>query len=243
MNSGIFDTIYSTCYTGDSVKYFRKLDDFILKLLEAYKTEEVIISSYLDKEILEKLNYFTDFPNYLCEFKGYIGDQGERYLTPSACLQIYPLYKLYFEPVSPEIVTSLVRVFRSEMEYDYFRKNEFLIREIVFFGSQETVERNIENVWRDIFELARNELDCKIYLQNSSDNFYPSAVTQLKKRMQIANDAKQELLAVINGKKVTLGSKNYHSRHFSKTFNFNDSKIVTGCIGIALDKWVKIHLS
>ena len=43
----------------------------------------------------------------------------------------------------------------------------------------------------------------------------------------------------VNNKELAIASFNYHKYHFSKLFEFDkDEKIVTGCVGFGLDRWV-----
>ena len=76
-------------------------------------------------------------------------------------------------------------------------------------------------------------------IQEASDNFYPSRENEVKKRLQQANGLKQELLLTLEGKEIAVASFNFHDHHFSNPFHFaNGGKIVTGCVGFGLERWV-----
>lgn len=240
-SKGVYDNLFAASYVGEAAKIFNETDRTVLQFLRDYDFEEVIISTVLEKDILEKLNYFKEFPNYLCEIEHYLNKGEKVFLTPSACLQIYPLYKLFYVERKPDIITFQTNVFRAEDNYDFFRKKEFRIREIVFFGEHEKVKQQVEGVWEKICELAKKKLGDDVVLKQAWDSFYPSSYTEIKKKMQIANQVKEELGIYQDGKFVAIASRNYHSKHFSKTFGFDENgKIETACIGVGLDKWTKI---
>ncbi len=240
MSKEIFDRYYNTCYTGSAALLFKDIDHNICKLFKDFATEEVILPSIIDDDILERLMYYKEFPNYLCYSRDYLMEKEKFFLTPSACLQIYPIYKRFFENANPQIVSALVEVYRTESKYDYFRKRDFYIREIVFFGEREEVQANLDKVWKDIFEYSKSIFGEKVFLKFATDNFYPSTETRIKKKMQVANQTKEELVFKEDEKELAIASKNIHGKHFSRAFNFTNNQIETACIGIGLDRWVKL---
>ena len=62
---------------------------------------------------------------------------------------------------------------------------------------------------------------------------------EIKRKIQVLENRKFEMIVNIDNELISIGSLNFHGTHFSKAFDFdNNGSIVTGCIGIGLERWV-----
>lgn len=229
-----------------------KLDNTLRNLLE----EDVIdihFSSIVDHELLDKCNYFTDFPNYLVQLSTLLDCNDlddtkkmqkkntkmlDKYLTPAVCLSFYP--QLKNQNIQNDfIVSSISNAFRNEAEYvDGIRQLEYTIREFVFVGDKQFVKNKLDTLCDKALQYAKT-ISPLVEVKSATDCFFPSETSKYRERMQLVNKTKQELVASINGKEVALASFNFHGNHFSAKFNFEGGRnIVTGCVGFGLERWI-----
>ena len=228
------------------------IDEKLLSFLCGYSYQEVHIPSLIHGSVLRKCGYFNSFPQHITPV-GFLKErkvQGQSetvdkeigfndyYLTPAACLHIYPMLEHACKENS--VYTTCEAVFR--YENGDFRQSErlweFSVREMVFVGSKKYVLDGLEFIKAKSLAFAKNVFG-EGRVQEASDNFYPSRENEVKKRLQQANGLKQELLLTLEGKEIAVASFNFHDHHFSNPFHFaNGGKIVTGCVGFGLERWV-----
>lgn len=243
------------CYKGEEYKLFDSLDKEFLSFISSYDYETVAIPAMIDEDVLKKCGYFESFPDQLSlvgEIKqSNLGDTANgniptgdnilfkrKYLTPSACLHIYPMIenKLIYN----KAITTLARVYRCEKSgFDELtRLWDFTVREIVFIGSKEYVMDSLQDMKNKAFEMAK-KISNEAVIDSANDPFYDTTRNRIKVRIQNKNETKYELRIPINGKMVAVCSFNFHNSHFSKPFNFdNEGKVFSGCVGFGLDRWV-----
>ncbi len=238
-------------YGIEDAKMFGKLDNSFLRLLDTYKYDEVVIPSLIEGDVLRKLGYFNSFPQYLTiashcnpdclesavEKKAITNNmllEKDLYLTPAACLHIYPMLQNY--EGDNTVITTLANVFRNELHFqDGVRLWQFKVREVVFVGSKEYVTKGLDDLIKRA-EILAKEYDVNARLQIASDHFYNTRENRKRKVMQEKTAVKRELLS---GKQVAIASANYHGVHFSKTFGFDKGgSVVTGCVGFGIDRWI-----
>ena len=248
------------CYYENCEEILADLDGTFKNLLNGIKYKEFAIPALIDGEVLEKCGYFESFPDQITVV-GEIAEEslndvmnGEeidtscvklrgKYLTPSACLHVYPM--LQGRKIEENTVITLkARVYRNEK--DNFSKMtrlwDFSVREIVFIGTKEFVQEMLNEMKMKALELAK-EISPKAKLVVAHDHFYKSQRNDIKSRIQSRNELKHELIISINGEDVSVGSFNFHDTHFSIPFDFDDDrKIVTGCVGFGLERWVAASL-
>lgn len=229
------------CFIGDKAKAIKKIDEDICKIIESMDPTEIHIPSIIDKDILKKIGYFKSFPhqimgiNSLADSKKY----SNFVLTPSACLHFYPI----FGELSTKkgVFTTKARVYRNEDEKctdGKIRLIDFTVREIVVVGTKSEVHEVLDKIAHKILCYA-DKLGLNIELKTAFDPFYPNKENLIKKKLQIGNNQKKEMIVLCDNDEVSIGSINYHGFHFSKAFNFDDNNnIVTGCIGIGLERWI-----
>lgn len=243
------------CYGEKNTQMIQDLDNVFLNMAKSIGAIEYHIPALIDQEVLERCGYFQSFPHHLTvasyidpkKYNDAIYASGvnknslvisNQYLTPAACLHIYPM--LEREDIDEKVVTTKARVYR----YENARFNgitriwDFTVREIVFIGEKSLVVNMLDSMKMKALEYARSiGLPCRITLAN--DNFYPTKQNNMKQKFQKANSLKFELTTLMGGGDVALSSFNYHDTHFSKAFGFDkDKKIVTGCVGYGLERWV-----
>jgi seryl-tRNA synthetase len=232
-----------------------KLENTFLSFLDNERFSEYKIPALIDCETLKRCNYFNSFPqqinivgNINPDYYSQVMEESNvkpiylneeiRYLTPAACLHIYPLFENN-SSIENEIITTHARVYRNEKNYNgKTRLQDFSVREFVFIGQKEFVLKHLENMQHKSLAFAQ-QINNKVELKPSTDNFYPSKKNKVKARMQKANNQKVELILNDDNENVSLSSFNYHHTHFSQAFNFDQkSSIVTGCVGFGLERWL-----
>lgn len=240
-------------YGIEDAKLFNQLDKKFLSLLDTYKYDEVVIPSLLEGDVLRKLGYFNSFPHYLtlashCKTESLEAAMREKaitdtmllekdlYLTPAACLHIYPMLQNFTG--NQAVITTLANVFRNE---DFFQEGvrlwQFKVREIVFVGDKEFVVEGLDSIIKGAEALART-YDSNAELHIASDHFYNTRENRKRKTIQEKTAVKREL---ITSKNVSIASANYHGVHFSKTFGFDrGGSVVTGCVGFGIDRWMSM---
>lgn len=244
-------------------KKFVENDTFTLNFIDQYFKNYVLslggkeyyVPSMISREILEKCGYFNSYPQHLTAaahvdreyyddvVKSQTVQKGQikledQFLTPAVCLHLYPM--LEGEIIDDRAVTMFGRVYRYEDGgFDgLIRFWDYAVREIVFIGSPDYVKEKLE-VMEDETKRLVERMDLPAEIREAHDHFYPSEKNKLRKKIQIANQTKDELLVFIDGKEVAISSFNYHGTHFSKVFHFdNNNKTVTGCVGYGLERWV-----
>lgn len=235
----VFDTKDSLSYFPEAAKTIDDLDKTFLRFLTGKKVLPVKIPSLISEEVLDKCGYFKTFPQHLTQLKPYGNMQSsiKRYLTPAACIHIYPI--LEKECICQACYTTLAHVYRYEngMFEDPERLWEFSVREMVFVGTPDYVLSSLSEIKEKAIEVAK-VINEKANIVVANDMFYPTRDNQLRMRIQRKNKLKEELLIPYQDRMIATASFNYHHFHFSKAFNFdNDGKVVTGCAGFGLDRW------
>lgn len=249
-----FDREAYLCFYGSGTKAMRTLDEKLKEIVSGKNVIEVHIPSLINGEVLEKCGYFETFPQHLsavCSLRPGNKNLWDRkniniqdisfhdyYLTPAACVHIYPMLEKNCEVET--CYTTLESVYRYENGnfLNPERLWEFTVREFVFVGSQEYVKDMLAVMKDKALELA-----CKYFpeasIEVAFDSFYPSTTNKIKTKMQVANHMKDELLVHYDNRNIAIASFNYHKYHFSKPFNFDkNSTVVSGCVGFGLERWL-----
>lgn len=242
-------------YDSKKTKIMYDLDERFREKALSMNAEEYHIPAMIDKDVLEKCGYFSSFPQHITiaahldanSFMQISNSNqmaentvvaSSQYLTPAACLHIYPM--LQGQVIDQRVVTTRARVYRHEYEhYDGIsRLWDFTVREIVFIGREEFVLKCLEDMKKFALNYARS-IGITSNISVASDNFYPNKVNDVKKKIQLNNSLKNELVTRIVDKEVALASFNFHGTHFSRPFEFDQQgNIVTGCVGFGLERWV-----
>lgn len=240
-------------YTTKDTIFLTKLEKDILDFSKDYTVHHWRIPAMISGEILEKCGYFESMPNQLTG-TGYFDEKNcieiiegnkknnltfsseNMYLTPAACIHFYP--ELKKEKLKNELITTNARVYRHEDgKFGRYRLWDFNVREFVAVGSKEFVVNFLQDFRQKALNLTK-KYKIKSSIVVANDHFYPSKKNKIKEKVQKVNSLKYEL---IGNDEVALASFNFHGYHFSKTFDFDeDGKIVTGCVGFGLDRWIEL---
>lgn len=247
-----------TSYGAESAKKIREFEKDILDCLTVFNVKEIMIPTLISGSILRKCGYFDTSPHHLtlaahahpdyfdeiiCK-KRIDEDQiqvEDTYLTPAACLHIYPMLENK-KMTEPLCVTTSTRVYRYEggKHIAGSRLWDFAVREVVFIGEEQYVKSALERVEEWIAGYVK-KFDHNIKWQQAFDYFYETPKNDILKKFQLKNNLKKELVLQTEKGSLAIASINYHDNHFSKPFEFdNAGKIVTGCIGFGLDRWHQV---
>lgn len=248
------------CLYEKETEIFENLDKDFLSFLDGYDVKKYNIPAMIDAEILTKCNYYESFPQHLSLISTVREDKLEqvssnkgvtfndvqihnKILTPAACLHLYPMIEK-LQPNNNLNVTTRARVYR----YEGNRYNEigrlwdYTVREFVFVGSVEYVREMLEKMMEKTLEYAKRIAPAS-KLVSSSDIFFRCKRNEIKKKLQIANEKKFEVIIPIDGEDVAVASFNYHGNHFSMPFHFDQQgSIVSGCVGFGIERWVLAKL-
>lgn len=229
-----------TCYFGKRANTIKKIDNNICRIINKWNPVEIHIPALIHRDILNNIGYFDSFPDQIIGIKPLIepNKYDNMLLTPSACLHFYPMFGE--QQIDNGVFTTRARVYRNEnKETDgQTRLIDFTVREIVVVGTADDVMSKLNNIGNLIVEYG-NSIGLNIKLEAASDPFYPSRENTIKKKLQLVNKQKMEMIINMNGEKLSIGSINYHGFHFSKAFQFDrNNTIVTGCIGVGLERWL-----
>ena len=244
------------CYYESCDKLYTDLDQHFKSFIKEWNYKTYTIPAMIDGEVLEKCGYFESFPDQI-SVVGEIADEKiqhimeggkidesciklrNKYLTPSACLHIYPMYQGK-KITKNEVVMTKARVFRCEKSgfNNMTRLWDFSVREIVFIGSSEFVKESLEKMKEYVLSFAQKITE-EARVVVAHDHFYKGQRNNIKARIQTKNEQKFELIVPIGNNDVSLASFNFHNGHFSIPFEFdNNRQVVSGCVGFGMERWV-----
>jgi len=246
------------CYYEDYEKLYANLDQFFLSFLDGIHHKKYNIPTIIDGEVLEKCGYFESFPDQLSPVTAIADNKvvdimnGEKvdisclqtydkYLTPSACLHIYPMFEGK-KMKENEVITTKARVYRCEKDgfEEMTRLWDFSVREFVFIGSEDFVRQHLEDMKEKALNFAQ-KITKASQIVVAHDHFYKGKRNDIKAKIQMKNEQKFELKIPIANKEVSVASFNFHGDHFSTPFKFdNQREFVSGCVGFGLDRWMAV---
>lgn len=242
------------CYDEKNNSILSEVDTHFKDIAIEMGADEYHIPALISKDIIQRCGYFSTFPQHLTSvsslrniekkraFESDINEGGncncELYLTPAACLHLYPMFENSM--IDEKIITTRARVYRYENAgfNGSTRLWDFTVREIVFIGTKEFVNDKLELMKLHTKEFAK-KIKLDVSISAACDNFYPTKHNLVKMKLQKNNSMKYECITKIDNNDIAICSYNYHGTHFSKEFNFdNKGSIVTGCVGYGLERWV-----
>lgn len=242
---------------GKEAEIYWKLDqvleNFATKQFRAVKAK---IPSIMRAKELEELGYFDNFKSHLTKCIPHINlnensktkltaydNKNDYYLAPAGCLPIYPKISNYSEHI-PFCITALMSVFRYENGmWGKNRSWEFHCREMIFIGEPSYISDSFNTVHRMVHDIA-DKNSIKIEVKNVDDSFIcdkrDDRRRDILKKIQQNMGLKNEISwKDPSGKDVAIASFNFHNHHFSEKYGWDDNKkIVSGCIGFGLERWL-----
>jgi len=249
MCDNCFDKVeeYYRVFNKEESQLYDFFDSLILSKIKKKDGFEVFIPAIINKNILNKLGYFDKLPQNITGLSRYDFIDNKHicenvFLTPAACIHIYPMFEN--QKIENQIITTKARVYRYENK-GYAEKTrfwDFTVREVVFLGDPDFIDKNIE-FFKNIISSILSILKIDYTWEYASDSFIKTKKNDLIMKIQKANKLKEELNVMIDNKKVAIASINFHDFHFSKTFNFdNNSTVKTACIGLGIERWMELFL-
>lgn len=240
---------------GKSAEIYWKLDSVFENIaIKEFNAMKARIPSIMPAEALEELGYFDNFKSHLTKCIPHIklpANNNEKltsnnegyYLSPAGCLPIYPEISKYSENV-PFCITALMSAFRYESGvWGRTRSWEFHCREMIFIGDRSYITNSFNTVRSIINEFAqKNNIITEV--KNADDSFIcdkeNNRRSKILKKMQQNMGLKNEISWKDPiGNDVAIASFNFHNHHFSKKYSWdNNGKIVSGCIGFGLERWL-----
>lgn len=261
---------------GELLTLFRFFERTFLRLARRYDAEEHHYPVLLPIDILEEVQYFSHFPQHVTfcghlpedlpllesfarEVKcggGRLPAGTERRLArlahalkPAVCLPCYGQHRgAVFERERVETVTMQNHVFRYEGANvrSLARLWDFSVRDVVFFGRREEVERLRREVMRWSIGLCRR-LDLEARVEQANDPFF---LDQSRDKIvyQRMGDVKYELLVRLPARDedLAVASFNLHRDFYSSVYDmrFEDGELIeTACMGFGLERWMYAFLA
>lgn len=203
---------------------------------------DACIPSLLSKHDIQRMGYFECFSGHLTGVvpTALSTSQPEFYLTPAACLPLYPIMKEFGE-LSELCITGVVGVFRYEegLRSPGTRLWEFSVREMVFIGNERFVRNELESMERRSLALGKS-IGLDLVSEVAADHFTgDDSRLNVLQRLQRANSFKRELRVGTAESSLAIASLNFHGTHFSRLYGWDQGgKVVSGCVGFGLRRWL-----
>lgn len=248
-------------YDGVDVQLIEAIDKLLLEIAVRHGAKIRDYPSIYTAEIMERNGYHKNFPqnvygvtqiphNYtlikdIRESASSVipadlfQNQGA-FLQPCVC---YHCYAEIQQTAQSEIVFTLKgRCFRHEIQWrlNQFRRNEFTMREIVFMGDDEFVERKRIQIMEEVWGLFCT-LGLYGQIVTARDPFFHYDDMKTKGAVQLMADAKYELEFIsANGNSSSIASFNNCQATLCEKFEItnSDSKVLhSGCVAFGIDRW------
>lgn len=246
--------------SGDVLSLYKSLDGLFYKWAhEEFQAKEYLFPTFINVQELEKISYFTSFPHLATFPTSLLLDDGNlkrfierrplslqgeinltkanpirEVLTPAACYHLYiHLQNMNF--ASTNYFTTINNCFRQETYYKPLQRQwNFHMREIVCFGSRETVEKFLENARKKLSEFCV-AIGLSTEWEVATDPFFAPEHNP-KYIAQIVAPTKMEM--IFQG--LSIGSTNLHRDYFGKSFNIslNGEHIHSACVAFGLERWI-----
>lgn len=169
-------------------------------------------------------------------------------LSPAVCYHVYAMNQGRTIPAQGTVYDVRGKCFRFESTNmrDLRRLWDFTMRETVFLGSREYVlEQRDKSV-----EIASSFLDdhgLAGEIRTASDPFFTAPDAMAKTYFQLSSETKFELaLSLPDGGRLAVGSVNYHSDFFGRTFDVRvegEGAMHSVCAGFGLERMVYAFLA
>jgi seryl-tRNA synthetase len=198
--------------------------------------EERRFPNLIAEEVLDRSEYFEAFPG--CASRVTSPRPGDNYfLSPAVCYHCYDMLKN--RTLANNIVfTCCGTCFRSDVR-DGTHLWDFTMREVVFLGSAEFVQRQRERWMAKAAAFARS-LDLDASLVPANDPFF-GAGTRGRKLLQQLKQLKYELSIPLRSRgNMPIASFNLHERFFTERFQISlatGEPAHSGCVAFGLERW------
>lgn len=167
----------------------------------------------------------------------------------AGCLHSYPSFEnKVFKDNETVCLTMMGRMFRNESRNasGLERLNEYSMRELIYFGSNEYVQSSLALSinWFKEFMIS---FGIKGVIQSANDPFFADNLATLQyfqRSQQTKLEARFYNPSTTN--MISVGSINFHGSHFSKSYNIrfnNGNPIATGCVGFGYERLIFLILA
>lgn len=237
----------------------------VRRMAAGFQADARSFPSLVGADVLDRCRYLKNFPaslnlvshlredhGVLQEFARSVRWDGEQLvcdrggmsgveclLSPSVCFHWYMWLRDSQLP-QPRAITALGKCFRYESSNltGLERLWDFSMREIVFVGPAEYVLASRRTLV-DLSAQFLNELGMAYEISTATDPFFVDSYA-VQAAYQQGFELKYELLAPLpySGKKLAVGSINYHQDFFGRSFSIRTAEDVahTGCIGFGYER-------
>ncbi len=260
---------------GPLLGAFRYFEQWFRQLARDFDAEENHYPAMIPSEVLAEVGYLAHFPQHVtfcCHLPDNLpilesvasaprGDAGlpadlgaslnapRHILTPGVCIPCYR--QLRGHRLAPDEVRTLTmqnHVFRYEGSRfrPLARAWDFTVRDIVFFGSDEDLERLRLEVIEQTLGLCRS-LDLEVTVELANDPFFFDA-SRSKAVYQRMGAVKYELLFPLphRNESMAASSFNLHRDFYTTVYDTrrSDGELAeSACMGFGLDRWLYGFLS
>jgi hypothetical protein len=257
------------------IKLFNYFDNEIKRIvIDEYSGIEYQYPTLIPLSVIKKINYIRNFPHFFMgvsrlhndlnnynafldeneennDFENYFYDYCsgmELCLPPTMCYHTYHQFgNSMLNSGENYVITSKGKSFRYETKYakGLERLWDFTIREIVFMGEMDFVNRQRTNFMDRIFILFE-ELGFRGFCEVANDPFFITDTGTMRHISQKILELKYECRFTIDeNKTIAIGSFNFHDNYFGKSFNIKDplgTEVITACAGFGLERLVYAFL-
>ena len=225
-------------------------------------SKEELYPNVIEIETLNECNHFDSFPEHIL-FNGHFKEglshidkfskikNKKQFIkknnnkinidlvqNPSTCFHFFKK-RANKNIIRNEIVTAITKCgrFESKNHKEVTRLREFFLREFMFIGSKEFVNKTRLNTI-DMFKKFITSFEIPGIMQSANDPFFTQS-HNLKSNFQKKLKMKYEFKANIKKQEFAIFSSNYHGLNFSKNFKIkrNSKFIHSGCIGFGLERF------
>jgi len=244
----------------------------IRQMAARFQSEPRSFPSLIGADVLDRCRYLKNFPssvnlvchlredhNVLQEFARLVRVEGgnlvydrtgasevECLLSPSVCFHWYTWLRDSQLP-KPQAITAVGKCFRYESSNltGLERLWDFTMREIIVAGSAAYVLSSRERLI-DLSAQFLDELGMAYEIRTATDPFFVDSYA-VQSAYQQGFELKFELLAPLpyNGKKLAVGSINYHQDFFGRSFGIEtgEGPAHTACLGFGYERLVLAFLA
>jgi hypothetical protein len=170
----------------------------------------------IERAVLRRSGYLEAFPKQLIP-----AGSRARYLTPAACLHLYPTLegrRLSQDPLFSMVVARCGRHEGGRWNFP-FRLSRFEMVEVVVLGSAARVARAAAGLESRLCRVL-GRLGVTGTMEPAADPFFAGG-TRAGRVFQLLHDAKHEYRADVGKKRVAIASINKHRDHFTARFGIS----------------------
>jgi hypothetical protein len=222
--------------TKEAKLLFDLWQGYLSRVFESLKYEDYKAPIFIDKKILQRSHYLGHFPNQVIGAHGLKNPSKREYLTPAACLHIYPfLSGSELKSTFKSLIIAQCGRFENNKHKFPFRLSSFHMLEFVAVGSEKDIPR-IRGIINRKLSHAFKSLKLSGSYHTATDAFFLDS--KGSEVMQRLKKLKQEYTVNVKGQNIALASINSHEGYFGKLFNIkiNEQHAHSLCAAFGLER-------